>query len=172
MPKVGHTKPRKDYLSWDDTFMLMADLISERSKDPSTRTGGVVVDENNVVLGLGYNGWPRGVEEGIFPWDREGGYEKEEFLNTKYAYVVHAEINAILNSNKSVAGGKLYCHLFPCNECAKTIIQCGVKEVIYADDKYMNEEYSVAAKKLFDLAGVRYKKYVPTKKIEIKDNDK
>ena len=162
------SEPRKDFLSWDDTFALLAQLISQRSKDPRTQTGSVVVDENNVVLGMGYNGFPRNIAQDELPW----GKEQDDWVYTKYPYSVHSERNAIYNANKSVKGGKLYCTLFPCNECAKTIIQCGVKEVIYMDDMYMNEEYSVAAKKLFDLAGVRYKKYIPTKKIEIKDNDK
>ncbi|MBT4849697.1 dCMP deaminase family protein [Candidatus Parcubacteria bacterium] len=159
--------PRKDFLSWNDTFMLMAQLIAQRSKEPSTQTGAVVVDERNVVLGMGYNGFPRGIEADELPW----GKEQDSWVYTKYPYTVHAERNAIYNSNKSVEGGKVYCTLFPCNECAKTIIQNGIKELIYMDDKYINEEYSVAAKKLFDLAGVRYKKYVPSKKMLISDND-
>ena len=159
--------PRKDFLSWDDTFMLMAFLISERSKEPSTCNGAVVVDQNNVILGLGYNGFPRGIENDELPW----GKETDDWTYTKYPYTVHAERNAIYNSNKSVKGGRLYCTMFPCNECAKTIIQSGIKEVYYYDDKYINEEYSVAAKKLFDLAQVKYKKYVPTKKFVITNND-
>ncbi|RJQ35439.1 cytidine deaminase [Candidatus Parcubacteria bacterium] len=161
-------EPRKDFLSWDDTFMLMAMLMAQRSKEPNTQTGAVVVDERNVVLGLGYNGFPRGIGTDDLPW----GKEQDDWVYTKYPYTVHAERNAIYNANKTVAGGKMYCTLFPCNECAKTIIQTGVKELIYFDDKYMNEEYSVAAKKLFDLAGVRYKKYVPTKKLNLEDNGK
>ncbi|PIR06032.1 MAG: cytidine deaminase [Candidatus Komeilibacteria bacterium CG11_big_fil_rev_8_21_14_0_20_36_20] len=167
MTKAGKTGPRENYLSWDDTFILMADLIAQRSKDPSTQTGAVVVDENNIILGLGYNGWPRGVDEGLFPWDREGGYEKEEFLNTKYAYVVHAELNAILNANKSVRGGKVYCHLFPCNDCAKVIIQAGIKELIYQEDKYIDVDIFQASRKLFEAAGVKLRQYTPTKKLKI-----
>ncbi|MDD5749619.1 MAG: dCMP deaminase family protein [Patescibacteria group bacterium] len=167
MKKAGKTEPRKGVLSWDDTFMLMVDLIAERSKDPSTHTGAVVVDENNVILGLGYNGWPRGVDEGVFPWDRDGGYEKEEFLKTKYPYVVHAEINAILNANKSVAGGRLYCHLFPCNDCAKAIIQAGIKEVVYQDDKYRDVDIFIASRRLFEASGVKLREHKPTRKLKI-----
>lgn len=164
----GNTKPREDFLSWDDTFSLMADLISQRSKDPSTITGAVVVDENNIVLGLGYNGFPRGTADDAFPWDREGGYEKEEFLKTKYPYVVHAEVNAIYNANKSVSGGKLYCHLFPCNECAKAIVQNGIKEVIYQEDKYSDVDIFQASRKIFEAAGVKMTEYKPTRKLIIK----
>lgn len=167
MPKLGHTEPRKDYLSWDDTFMLMADLISERSKDPSTRTGAVVVDADNIILGLGYNGFPRGTADDAFTWDREGGYEKEEFLKTKYPYVVHAEVNAIFNANMSVKGARLYCHLFPCNECAKAIIQNGIKEVIYQEDKYNDVDIFIASRRLFEAAGVKLREYKPTKKLKI-----
>ncbi|MFA6307890.1 MAG: dCMP deaminase family protein [Patescibacteria group bacterium] len=164
----GKTKAREDFLSWDDTFMLMADLIAKRSKDPSTQTGSVIVDQNNVVLGLGYNGFPRGTKEGDFPWDREGGYEKDEFLKTKYPYVVHAEVNAIFNSNNKIEGAKMYCHLFPCNECAKAIIQNGVKELIYQEDKYNDVDIFQASRKLFDAAGIKVRQYIPTKKLEIK----
>lgn len=164
----GKTKPRENFLSWDDTFMLMADLIAQRSKDPSTQTGSVIVNENNIILGLGYNGFPRGTKEGDFPWDRDGGYEKQEFLNTKYPYVVHAEVNAIFNANKSVQGGKMYCHLFPCNECAKAIIQNGIKEVVYQDDKYKDVDIFQASRKLFAAAGVKVRQYTPQRKLEIK----
>lgn len=155
--------PRKDFLSWDDTFMLLAQLIAQRSKDPRTQTGSVVVDERNVVLGLGYNGFPRNIDQDALPW----GAEQDEWVYSKYPYSVHSERNAIYNANKSVEGGRVFCTLFPCNECAKTIIQCGIREVIYMDDKYINEEYSIAAKKMFDLAGVRVRKLIPSKKMQI-----
>lgn len=153
-------KGRENFLSWDDTFMLMADLTSQRSKDPSTQVGAVIVNQNNVVLGLGYNGWPRNIEQGELPWDREG-----DFLKTKYPYVVHGEANAIYNANESCEGAKIYCGLFPCNECAKTLIQNGIKEVIYQSDKYHDEDIFIAARKLFDLAGVKYRQYTPSKKL-------
>ncbi|MDQ5971034.1 MAG: dCMP deaminase [Patescibacteria group bacterium] len=167
MNKVEYVEPRKNYLSWDDTFMLMADLIAERSKDPSTITGAVVVDSENIILGLGYNGWPRGVGDDVFPWTREGGYEKENYLNTKYPYLAHAEMNAVLNSNKSVKGGRVYCHLIPCNECAKVMIQAGIKEVIYQEDKYSDVDIFIAGRRLFEAAGIKLREYKPSKKLRI-----
>ena len=113
---------RKKYLSWDDTFMMLAHLISQRSKDPSTQIGAVIVDKHNVILGLGYNGWPRGIKQDDLPWDREG---KE--LETKYPYMVHGELNAIFNSCNILDNSRIYCNLFPCNECAKAIIQNKIK---------------------------------------------
>ncbi|PWB39152.1 MAG: cytidine deaminase [Parcubacteria group bacterium] len=164
---MSKAEARKDYLSWDETFMFMADLIAQRSKDPSTQTGAVIVDQNHIVLGMGYNGWPRGVDQDAFPWDREGGYEKKEFLNTKYPYIVHAEVNAIFNANKSVKGSVLYCHLFPCNDCAKAIIQNRITEVVYQDDKYKDVDLWVASKKLLEAAGIKYRQFVPAKKLTI-----
>lgn len=159
------TEARKDVLSWHDTFMLMAHLISQRSKDPNTQVGAVIVDENNVVLGMGYNGWPRGIATNAFPWSRGSGYDKKDFLQTKYPYVVHAEVNAILNTNQSVKGSKMYCPVFPCNDCAKVIIQAGIKEVIYEEDKYPEVDIFVAAKRLFEAANVKYTHYKSTKKL-------
>ena len=145
--------------------MQIAHVIAERSKDPSTQAGAAIVDVNQVVVGLGYNGWPRGVAEEDFPWGKEGG-----FLDTKYAYVVHAEENAVYNSNKDVAGCKMYCVLFPCNECAKTIVQCGIKEIIFASDKYHDKEVWVASRKILDRAGVKYRQYIPKYKIHWEEN--
>lgn len=147
-------KPRENYISWDECFMRMAHLIAERSKDPSTQAGSVVVTEHNIVVGMGYNGWPRGIEANDLPWDRDGDFE-----NTKYAYVCHAEENSIYNANNSTKDCKLYCTLFPCNECAKTIIQNGIKEVVYESDKYANTPSVIASKKMFDLAGVKTRQY-------------
>jgi dCMP deaminase len=141
-------------ISWDECFMRMAHVISERSKDPSTQAGAVVVNDNNVVVGVGYNGWPKGIEDKDLPWEREGDFE-----NTKYAYVCHAEENAIYNANNSTKDCKIYCTLFPCNECAKTIIQNGVKEVIYESDKYADTPVVRASKKLFQLAKVSFRNY-------------
>lgn len=145
---------KKDFISWDECFMRMAHLMAKRSKDPSTQNGAVVVDSRNVVVGLGYNGWPRGIETEALPWEREGA-----FLDTKYAYVCHAEENAIYNANAKTENCTIYCTLFPCNECAKTIIQMGLKEVIYDSDKYHDEPISLASRKLLDLAGVVYRQY-------------
>lgn len=146
---------RSNYISWDECFMRMAHVIAERSKDPSTQAGAVIADKHNIVIGLGYNGFPRGVDEANFPWEREG-----DFLNTKYAYVCHAEENAIYNSNAQPRECKIYCTLFPCNECAKTIVQNGISEVIYESDKYHNEDQWVASRKILDAAGVKYREYV------------
>ena len=147
------TLPRKA-ISWDECFMRMAHVIAERSKDPSTQTGAVVVDENNVVVGMGYNGFPRGISNDALPWEREGDFE-----NTKYAYICHAEENAVYNANISTEGCKIYCALFPCNECSKTLIQNGIKEVIYESDKYMEESHTKVSKKMFKLAGVKLRQY-------------
>ncbi len=148
-------EPRKNYLSWDECFMQMANVISQRSKDPSTQAGAVIVNQDNVVVGLGYNGWPRGIEIDDLPWERQGNLSE-----TKYAYVCHAEENAVYNSNNSVKGCKIYCTLFPCNECAKTIIQNGIKEVIFESDKYHNDEVWIASRKMLDLADVKYREYI------------
>ena len=143
-------KPRENCISWDECFMRVAHVIAERSKDPSTQAGAVIVDERNVVMGMGYNGFPRGVDNGDFPWEREG-----DFLNTKYAYVCHGEENAIYNSSGTVRGCKIYCTLFPCNECAKTIIQNGIIEVVFESDKYKDVPAFIAARKMFAAAGVK-----------------
>jgi dCMP deaminase len=146
--------PRK-CISWDECFMRMAHVIAERSKDPSTQAGAVVVDENNVVIGLGYNGWPRGIKNEDLPWDREGDFE-----NTKYAYVCHAEENAIYNANSPTKDCKIYCTLFPCNECVKTIIQNGIKEVIYESDKYADTPPIKAAKRMLKLVKIPFRQYI------------
>ena len=146
---------RQNYISWDECFMRMAHVISDRSKDPSTQAGAVIADMHNVVVGMGYNGFPRGVDNGDFPWEREGG-----FLDTKNAYVCHAEENAIYNANGSTKQCKIYCTLFPCNECAKSIIQNGITEVIFESDKYHNVDAFVAARRMFDAAGVQCTQYV------------
>lgn len=147
------TSPRKA-ISWDECFMRMAHVISDRSKDPSTQAGAVVVDERNVVMGVGYNGFPRGIGNNDLPWGKSG-----ELDETKYAYVCHAEENAIYNANNSTKGCKIYCTLFPCNECAKTLIQNGIKEVIYESDKYANTPIVRASKKMFQLTKVKVRQY-------------
>ena len=143
----------RERISWDEYFIRLCELSAERSKDPNTRVGAVVVTDDNVILGVGYNGFPRGCDDENFSWEREGS-----FLETKYAYICHAEENAIYNSQNSVKGGKIYCNVFPCNECAKTIIQCGIKEVIYSKDtKYFNEDCYIAARNMFNAAGVTFR---------------
>ena len=147
------TQPRQA-ISGDECFMRMAHLMSERSKDPSTQSGAVIVTPNNVVIGLGYNGFPRGTDTGNFPWGREGG-----FKDTTYAYVCHTEENAIFNANNPVKNCKIYCTLFPCNECAKAIVQNGITEVIYCSDKYHDDDIWIVSRKIFDAAGVKYRQY-------------
>lgn len=145
---------REDYITWDEYFMGIAILSSERSKDPNTGVGACIVNSDNKILSMGYNGAPTGLSDDKFPWGREGS-----FLETKYAYVCHAEMNAILNCPTSVKGARVYVTLFPCNECAKAIIQSGIKEVIYLDDKYHDTDGCKASRMMFDNCGVSYRKY-------------
>lgn len=159
---------REKYLNWDEYFMAVAKLSSMRSKDPSTQVGACIVDKNNRILSIGYNGAPNGYNDDNFPWEREG-----EPLNTKYLYVVHAERNAILNykgSRKDLENAKIYVDLFPCNECAKEIIQSGIKEVIYLKDKYKDSDEVKASKRLLEECGVTYRKLEDTYCTEININ--
>ena len=150
---------RKDYISWDDYFMGVAMLASERSKDPSTQVGACIVDENNRILSTGYNGFPQGCSDEEFPWNRDDSNGE-----TKYKFVVHAELNAILNAGgKSLVGSRVFVTLFPCHECAKAIIQTGVKEVIYLSDKYDGTDSENASKRMLDAAGIKYTRIKPTK---------
>lgn len=150
------TKPRDNFISWDECFIRIAQTIAERSKDPSTQAGAVIVTPDNIVVGLGYNGFPRGVENDTFPWDRNA----DDMLKSKYTYMCHAEENATYNANNSTKGCKIYTTLFPCNECAKTIIQNGMVEVIYESDKYHDKPAFTAARIMFDAAGVSYRQYI------------
>lgn len=146
---------RDDYLNWDTYFMAIAELSGMRSKDPSTQVGAAIVSDDNRILSIGYNGAPNGFLDDDFPWKREG-----KPLDTKYLYVVHAERNAILNyrgSRKDLEGAKVYVTLFPCNECAKEIIQSGIKEVVYISDKYKETDSVISSKKMFDECGVTYR---------------
>ena len=140
---------REHVLSWDEYFMGLAHLSAMRSKDPSTQVGAVIVDQEHKVVGIGYNGLPIGCSDDEFPWDREGG-----MLETKYAFVVHAELNAILNSTRDLHSCTLYVSLFPCNECAKAIIQSGIRKIVYEDDKYAAADNVIASKKMLNAAGV------------------
>ena len=154
---------RKDYISWDEYFMGVASLSAKRSKDPSTQVGACVASRKNKVLTMGYNGMPIGVDDDKMPWGREG-----DALDTKYLYVCHAEFNAILNSPTSLEDGRIYVTLFPCNECAKAIIQSGIKEVIYMDDKYKDTDSVIASKRMLDACGVTYRQYKKSgKKVEL-----
>ncbi len=156
---------RTDYISWDEYFMGVAKLAGMRSKDPSTQVGSCIVSRAHKILSIGYNGLPAGCSDDEFPWDRAADDE----LNTKYPYVTHSELNAILNyRGGSLENTTLYVSLFPCNECAKAIIQAGIQEVIYGSDKYAGTPSNVASKKLFDAAGVKYTPYEATgRKVEL-----
>jgi dCMP deaminase len=155
------TKKRQDYISWEEYFMAIAQLSALRSKDPNTQVGACIVNANKRIIGIGYNGFPIGCSDDELPWGREG-----EFLETKYPYVCHAEMNAITNAaNKpDLDGATLYVSLFPCNECAKLIVQVGIKEVVFLADKYHSDEIFVAARKIFDMAGVTYRQLTPDHK--------
>ena len=146
---------RKDYIGWDEYFMAIAKLSAMRSKDPSTQVGACIVSNDNRILSIGYNGAPNGYNDERFPWGRDG-----DNLNTKYPYVCHSELNAILNyrgSRKDLEGAKIYVDLFPCNECAKAIIQSGIKEIVYLSDKYNGTDGNKASKLLLDTCGVKYR---------------
>ena len=150
---------RTDYISWDEYFMGVALLSGMRSKDPNTQVGCCIVSQDNKILSMGYNGLPTGCSDDNFPWTREG----EDPLDTKYFYTVHSELNAILNyRGGSLEGAKLYVSLFPCNECAKAIIQAGIKTLIYGSDKYADTPAVRASKRMLDAAGVAYHQYHPS----------
>lgn len=152
---------RNDYISWDDYFMGVALLAAMRSKDPGTQVGACIVGEDNVILSTGYNGFPIGCDDDEYPWEREAQTRNQ----TKYPYVVHAELNAILNAGgKSLKGARIYVALFPCNECAKAIIQSGIKEVIYLSDKYAHKDEFIASRTMLTSAGVKITRLQPSKK--------
>lgn len=149
---------RQDYISWDEYFMGISLMSAMRSKDGSTQVGACIVSEENKILSVGYNGMPTGCNDDEMPWEREG-----KFLETKYPFVCHAELNAILNrSTGSLKNAKIYVSLFPCNECAKAIIQSGIKEVIYWDDKYAETDEVKASKMMFRMSGVTVRQYIPS----------
>lgn len=158
---------RDNYISWDEYFMGVAILASQRSKDPNTQVGACIVNDDNKIVSVGYNGFPRGCSDDEFPWERDGVSEGE----TKYPYVCHAELNAILNAGGNVINGsRIYVVLFPCNECAKAIIQCGIKEVIYISDKYAESELVKASKRMLASAGVKLTPFESEKAITIDFN--
>ena len=155
---------REDYITWDEYFMGIAKLSAERSKDPNTQVGCCIVSDENKILSMGYNGFPTGCSDDDFPWG------KGEGLDSKYLYSTHSELNAILNyPGASLKNARLYVTLFPCNECAKAIIQAGIRTVIYDSDKYADTPSVIASKRMFDAAGVRYYKYNRTNR-EMKIN--
>ncbi len=153
------SQKRKDYISWDEYFMGVAKLSGMRSKDPSTQVGACIVSQENKILSMGYNGFPKGCSDDEFPWNRDG----DDPYDNKYFYSTHSELNAILNyRGGSLEGAKIYVTLFPCNECAKAIIQCGIKEVIYECDKYADTPAVRASKRMLYAAGVKFTQYIPT----------
>jgi dCMP deaminase len=146
---------RTDYISWEEYFMGIAILSSKRSKDPNTQVGACIVSKDNRIISVGYNGFPKGCSDNEYPWDREGNP-----LDTKYMYVVHAELNAILNARgKNLDETSLYVTLFPCNECAKAVIQSGIERIIYLDNKYDGTDSVLASKRMLLSAGVHINKY-------------
>ena len=150
---------RIDYIGWDDYFMGVSLLAADRSKDPSTQVGACIVSDDNRILSTGYNGFPQGCSDDDFPWNRD-----ERLGETKYNFVVHAELNAILNAGgKSLVGSRIFVSLFPCHECAKAIIQSGVKEVVYLSDKYNGTVSDNASKRMLQAAGIKLTKMKPTK---------
>ena len=159
------SEKRNGYITWDEYFMGVAKLSAMRSKDPNTQVGACIVSEDNKILSMGYNGFPKGCSDDEFPWDKMD----EDPYNRKYFYVTHSELNAILNyRGGSLEGSKIYVTLFPCNECAKAIIQAGIKTIIYKEDKYPDSPSVRASKRMLNAAGVRYYQYDQTgRKIEI-----
>lgn len=156
---MSSSSPRKDALSWDDYFMSLAFLTAMRSKDPSTQVGACIVNDRNRIVGVGYNGMPSNCPSDQLPWSK---VSPEGELDTKYPYVVHAELNAVLNKNaESCSGCRIYTTLFPCNECAKVIIQAGIKQVIFASDKQKEKLSAKASRRLFELANVELRQHVP-----------
>ncbi len=151
---------KQDYLKWDEYFMGIALLSAERSKDPQTCVGACIVSQSNKILSVGYNGMPIGCSDDEFPWDREGAP-----LETKYLYVCHAELNALLNyTGTDLSGSRIYTTLFPCNECTKAIIQSGIKEIIYLSDKYSDTDSTVASKTMLRASGISFRAYNPSGK--------
>ena len=151
---------REDYISWDEYFMGVASLAAKRSKDPNTQVGACIVSNDNKILSIGYNGMPLGCNDDEFSWDRD------VTADNKYFYIVHSELNAILNyRGGSLEGSKMYVTLFPCNECAKAIIQSGIKEVIYWQDIYKDTCEVIASKRMLRTAGVQLTEYIPSGRI-------
>ncbi len=154
------TSKREDYISWDEYFMSVALLSGLRSKDPNTQVGACLANEQNKIVGVGYNGFPWGCSDDELPWAREGDY-----LDTKYPFVCHAELNAVLNTTAyDLRDCRIYVALFPCNECTKVIIQSGIKEIIYLSDKYKNTDSVKAAKIMLDKSATSYRQFIPKRK--------
>jgi dCMP deaminase len=178
------TKPRSGYLTWDDYFMNVAFLSAQRSKDPNKQVGACIVGPEHVILGIGYNGFPRGCSDDKLPWSKLSKNSDE--LETKYPYVCHAEMNAVMNKNQSsLSGSIIYVTMFPCNECSKILIQAGIKEVVYFEAKHLDAKCShsdcsksktkplkpsptyEASMRLLDLAGIKLRQHIPTRSLEL-----
>ena len=158
--EANQNQKRQGYLSWDQYFMGVAMLSAQRSKDPGSQVGACIVNQDNRILSVGYNGMPTGCQDDQMPWAREG-----DFLESKYAFVCHAELNAILNNDGgSLRGTRIYVTLFPCNECAKAIIQSGIREIVYLSDKYADTDAVVASKRMLQMAGVVLRQYQPAER--------
>lgn len=153
---------RVDRLTWDDTNMLIAMSMAQRSPDPSTQVGAYIAGPDNRPLGMGYNGTPRGIKPSRIPWAREGDY-----LDTKYPYIEHAERNAMGNATADLTGGKLYVTLQPCDSCARAIIQAGIREVIYLDDKYKDQEFTKAAAWMLSEVDIPSRKHIWSPQISL-----
>lgn len=161
MANDSPTKKRENYIDWPEYFMATAFLAAKRSKDPSTQVGACIVNEDLKIVGVGYNGFPIGCGDDDFPW----GKTSDDRLETKYMYVCHAEVNAVLNKNSAdLKNCTIYVALFPCNECAKVIIQSRIKEVVYMSDKHAGKVETIASKQLLNAAGVKYTQFVPKRK--------
>ena len=145
---------RQDYITWDEYFMGVALLSAQRSKDNNTQVGACIVNEEKKIISVGYNGMPTGCDDDSMPWERDG-----DFLDTKYPFVCHAELNAILNTTSSLKGATLYVTLFPCNECAKAVIQSGIKKIVYMDDKYSGTPANIASVRMLEMVGIECVKY-------------
>ena len=156
---------RANAISWETYFMGIAHLSALRSKDPNTQVGAVIVDQEHKVVSIGYNGFPKGCSDDEYPWENEGSS-----LETKYVYVVHAELNAILNSPRTVKGCSIYVSLFPCHECAKAIIQSGIQEIVYESDKYASSESVLASKRMLESAGVKLVQLTKKVKVEVMEH--
>lgn len=156
-------KKNENVINWDDYFMSLAVLSSKRSKDPNTQVGSVIINEMNHIVGIGYNGFPNNCSDDELSWSRDN----TDPLENKYLYVVHSEVNAIMNSNNSVKNCKMYVTMFPCNECAKIIIQSEIKEIIYISDKYHKTTSIIASKRMLDMANIKYRQFKCNNKSKI-----
>ncbi len=150
---------REDHITWEEYFMGIALLSAQRSKDSHTQVGACIVNDEHKIVSVGYNGMPTGCDDDQMPWEREG-----DFLDTKYPFVCHAELNAILNCNTDLHGCTLYVTLFPCNECAKAIIQSGIRRIVYLDNKYAGTDAIRASEMMFRMTGIACEQFVPSGK--------